>query len=58
MVNKVHTFSLTFDWELIRLISQIDRFDAYGLPQGMARCGEEILPAPATRQTPFLIFLR
>jgi len=28
MVNKVHTFSLTFDWELIRLISQIDRFDA------------------------------
>lgn len=28
MVNKVHTFSLTLDWELIRLISQIDRFDA------------------------------
>jgi Fic family protein len=28
MKNKVHTFSLTLDWELIRLISQIDRFDA------------------------------
>jgi len=28
MENKVHTFSLTLDWELIRLISQIDRFDA------------------------------
>lgn len=28
MKNKVHNFSLNFDWELIRLISQIDRFDA------------------------------
>lgn len=28
MKNKVHSFSLTLDWELIRLISQIDRFDA------------------------------
>lgn len=28
MENKVHTFSLNIDWELIRLISQIDRFDA------------------------------
>lgn len=28
MKNKVHTFSLNIDWELIRLISQIDRFDA------------------------------
>lgn len=28
MENKVHTFSLKIDWELIRLISQIDRFDA------------------------------
>lgn len=28
MENKVHTFSLTINWELIRLISQIDRFDA------------------------------
>lgn len=27
MTNKVHTFSLNIDWELIRLISQIDRFD-------------------------------
>jgi len=28
MENKVYTFSLNIDWELIRLISQIDRFDA------------------------------
>jgi len=28
METKVHTFSLNIDWELIRLISQIDRFDA------------------------------
>ena len=28
MENKVHTFTLNIDWELIRLISQIDRFDA------------------------------
>ncbi len=28
MKNTVHTFSLNIDWELIRLISQIDRFDA------------------------------
>ena len=28
MENKVHTFSLTLDWALIRLFSQIDRFDA------------------------------
>ncbi len=28
MKNKVHTFSINIDWELIRLISQIDRFDA------------------------------
>lgn len=28
MENKVHTFSLNIHWELIRLISQIDRFDA------------------------------
>ena len=28
MENKVHAFSLNIDWELIRLISQIDRFDA------------------------------
>ena len=28
MENKVHTFKLNIDWELIRLISQIDRFDA------------------------------
>ena len=28
MKNMVHTFSLTLDWDLIRLISQIDRFDA------------------------------
>jgi Fic family protein len=28
MENKVHTFSVNIDWELIRLISQIDRFDA------------------------------
>ena len=28
MVNKVHTFSINIDWELIQLISQIDRFDA------------------------------
>jgi Fic family protein len=28
MENKVHTFRLNIDWELIRLISQIDRFDA------------------------------
>lgn len=28
MGNKVHTFTLNIDWELIRLISQIDRFDA------------------------------
>lgn len=28
MKNKVHTFSLTLDWKLIRLICQIDRFDA------------------------------
>ncbi|WP_207778430.1 Fic family protein [Balneicella halophila] len=28
MVNKVHTFSLHIDWDIIRLISQIDRFDA------------------------------
>jgi Fic family protein len=28
MGNKVYTFSLTINWELIRLISQIDRFDA------------------------------
>jgi Fic family protein len=28
MVNKVHAFQLNIDWELIRLISQIDRFDA------------------------------
>ena len=28
MENRVHTFSLNLDWELIRLISQIDRFDA------------------------------
>lgn len=28
MENKVHTFSLNIDWDLIRLISQIDRFDA------------------------------
>lgn len=31
MENKAHTFSLTLDWELIRLNSQIDRFDASGL---------------------------
>jgi len=28
MENKVHTFSLNIDWELILLISQIDRFYA------------------------------
>jgi Fic family protein len=28
MENNVHTFALTIDWELVRLISQIDRFDA------------------------------
>ena len=28
MEIKGHTFSLKIDWELIRLISQIDRFDA------------------------------
>jgi len=28
MENIVHTFRLNIDWELIRLISQIDRFDA------------------------------
>jgi len=28
MENKVHTFTMTLDWELIKLISQIDRFDA------------------------------
>jgi Fic family protein len=28
MENKVHTFSLNIDWELIQLISQIDRFDS------------------------------
>ncbi len=28
MENEVHTFTLNIDWELIRLISQIDRFDA------------------------------
>jgi Fic family protein len=28
MENKVHTFTINIDWELIRLISQIDRFDA------------------------------
>lgn len=28
MENRVHTFLLNLDWELIRLISQIDRFDA------------------------------
>jgi len=28
MEQKVHTFSLSINWELIRLISQIDRFDA------------------------------
>ncbi len=28
METRVHTFSLNIDWELIRLISQIDRFDA------------------------------
>jgi Fic family protein len=28
MKNKVYTFTLDIDWKLIRLISQIDRFDA------------------------------
>lgn len=28
MENKVHTFKITIDWELIRMISHIDRFDA------------------------------
>jgi Fic family protein len=28
MENRVHTFKLDIDWELIRLISHIDRFDA------------------------------
>ena len=28
MKNGIHTFKLNIDWELIRLISQIDRFDA------------------------------
>ena len=28
MENTVHTFRLNIDWKLIRLISQIDRFDA------------------------------
>ena len=28
MKNMVHTFRLNIDWELIRLISKIDRFDA------------------------------
>lgn len=28
MKNSVYTFTLNIDWELIRLISQIDRFDA------------------------------
>ncbi len=28
MENRVHAFRLNIDWELIRLISQIDRFDA------------------------------
>lgn len=28
MENKVHTFRLNINWKLIRLISQIDRFDA------------------------------
>jgi Fic family protein len=28
MVNKVYTFKIFIDWELIRQISQIDRFDA------------------------------
>ena len=28
MKNTVHTFKINIDWELIRLISQIDRFDA------------------------------
>ncbi|MGD8779192.1 MAG: cell filamentation protein Fic [Ignavibacteria bacterium] len=27
MENRVHTFKLNINWELIRLISQIDRFD-------------------------------
>lgn len=28
MENSVHVFTLNINWELIRLISQIDRFDA------------------------------
>ena len=28
MENNVYTFKIIIDWELIRLISQIDRFDA------------------------------
>ncbi|HEX9826684.1 MAG TPA: Fic family protein [Flavobacteriaceae bacterium] len=28
MENSVHTFKLNLDWKLVRLISQIDRFDA------------------------------
>ena len=28
MINTVHTFKVTIDWKLIRLISRIDRFDA------------------------------
>jgi hypothetical protein len=28
MKTEVHTFKLNLDWELIRHISQIDRFDA------------------------------
>lgn len=28
MKNSVHTFEIDLDWQLIKLISQIDRFDA------------------------------
>jgi Fic family protein len=28
MVNKVHNFSLNLDWDLLRVVSKIDRFDA------------------------------
>ena len=27
MENKVHTFTINLDWELLALVSQLDRFD-------------------------------
>ncbi|HHH52720.1 MAG TPA: Fic family protein, partial [Bacteroidetes bacterium] len=29
MIDKVYTFKLNLDWNLLRIISKIDRFDAY-----------------------------